>query len=85
MSNKNGISAIANDVIGDVQKEAEAIILAAENEAKENFEIGKGTSRPNIPCYYFPGKGECRGRKAKNCLRNRSGDEKPSSSNKRRT
>jgi hypothetical protein len=26
MSDKNGVSAIADDVIGDVQKEAEAII-----------------------------------------------------------
>ena len=31
MSIKNCISAIAKDVVGDVQKEAEAIILAAEN------------------------------------------------------
>jgi len=29
LSVKTGVSAIANEVVGDVQKEAEAIILAA--------------------------------------------------------
>jgi V/A-type H+-transporting ATPase subunit E len=37
MSVKTGISAIANEVIGDVQKEAEAVILAAQNEAEETL------------------------------------------------
>jgi vacuolar-type H+-ATPase subunit E/Vma4 len=41
MSLKNGLSAIANDVLGDVQKEAEAIILAAENEAKATLKAAK--------------------------------------------
>jgi V/A-type H+-transporting ATPase subunit E len=41
MSHKNGLSAIANEVLGDVQKEAEAIILAAENEAKETLKAAK--------------------------------------------
>jgi V/A-type H+/Na+-transporting ATPase subunit E len=41
MSTKNGISAIANDVLGDVQKEAEAIILAAEGEAKATLKGAK--------------------------------------------
>ncbi len=41
MSAKNGLSAIANDVIGDVQKEAEAIILAAETEAKVTLKSAK--------------------------------------------
>jgi len=41
MSVKNGISAIANDVVGDVQKEAEAVILAAENEAKATLKSAK--------------------------------------------
>ena len=41
MSRKNGLSAIANEVLGDVQKEAEAIILAAENEAKETLKAAK--------------------------------------------
>lgn len=38
---KNGISAIANDVVGDVQKEAEATILAAENDAKTTLKAAK--------------------------------------------
>jgi V/A-type H+/Na+-transporting ATPase subunit E len=38
---KNGISAIANDVIGDVQKEAEAVIIVAENEAKATLKAAK--------------------------------------------
>ncbi len=41
MSVKNGISAIAKDVVGDVQKDAEAIILAAENEAKAALKAAK--------------------------------------------
>ena len=41
MSHKNGLSAVANEVLGDVQKEAEAIILAAENEAKETLKAAK--------------------------------------------
>lgn len=41
MSIKPGVSAIANDVIGDVQKEAEAEILAAENEAKATLKSAK--------------------------------------------
>jgi V/A-type H+/Na+-transporting ATPase subunit E len=41
MSSKNGISAIANDVIIDIQKEAEAIMLAAEKEAKATLKSAK--------------------------------------------
>jgi V/A-type H+/Na+-transporting ATPase subunit E len=41
MTIKNGISAIANDVVGDVQKEAEVVILAAENEAKATLKAAK--------------------------------------------
>lgn len=41
MSVKTGVSAIANEVIGDVQKEAEGIILAAENQAKETLRVAK--------------------------------------------
>ena len=41
MSNKSGVAAIANEVIGDVQKEAEAIISAAESQAKETLRIAK--------------------------------------------
>jgi V/A-type H+-transporting ATPase subunit E len=47
MSVKNGISAIAKDVVGDVQKEAEAIILAAENEAKASLKLAKEQADQN--------------------------------------
>jgi len=38
---KDGLSAIAKDVLGDVQKEAETIILTAEREAKETLKAAK--------------------------------------------
>jgi len=41
VSVKDGLAAIANEVLGDVQKEAEAIILAAENQAKETLREAK--------------------------------------------
>ncbi len=41
MSTKTGVAAIADEVIGDVQKEAEATLLAAENQAKETLRIAK--------------------------------------------
>ncbi len=48
MSVKTGIAAIANEVVGDVQKEAEALILAAENEAKETLRAAKDKSRASL-------------------------------------
>jgi len=41
VSVKDGLAAIANEVLGDVQKEAEAIVLAAENQAKETLREAK--------------------------------------------
>ena len=41
MTVKDGVSAIASEVLGDVQKEAEAILLAAENDAKETLKEAK--------------------------------------------
>ncbi len=41
MSTKTGIAAIAEEVVGDIQKEAEATILAAENQAKEALRQAK--------------------------------------------
>ena len=41
MSIKDGLLAITNEVLEDVQKEAEAIILKAENEAKETLKSAK--------------------------------------------
>lgn len=47
MSVKSGVTAIANELIGDVQKEAEAIIAAAENEAKETLRLAKEKADQN--------------------------------------
>jgi V/A-type H+/Na+-transporting ATPase subunit E len=41
VSIKDGLSAIAKEVLGDVQKESEAIILFAENQAKQTLKVGK--------------------------------------------
>ena len=41
MSVKDGLSAIANEVLDDVQKEAEAIISSSQNEAKETLKAAK--------------------------------------------
>ncbi len=41
MSVKDGLSAIANEVLEDVQKEAETIILSSQNEAKETLKAAK--------------------------------------------
>jgi V/A-type H+-transporting ATPase subunit E len=41
VSVKDGLSAIANEVLGDVQKEAEAIILSSQNQAKETLKVAK--------------------------------------------
>ena len=47
MSIKYGLSAITSEVLEDVQKEAEAIILAAENEAKKTLKAGKEQADQN--------------------------------------
>ncbi len=41
MNVRDGLSAIANEVLADVQKEAEAIILFAENQAKQTLKVAK--------------------------------------------
>ncbi len=47
MSTKTGVAAIADEVIGDVQKEAEAALLNAENQAKETLRIAKEEADQN--------------------------------------
>lgn len=47
MSVKNGISAISNEVIGDVQKEAEALIQTAETQAKESLKTANEQADQN--------------------------------------
>jgi len=41
VSVKDGLAAIANEVLGDVQKEAEAIISSSQNQAKETLKVAK--------------------------------------------
>ena len=47
MTVKDGLAAIAKDVVGDVQKEAEALILAAEREAKSILKSAKEEADQN--------------------------------------
>jgi V/A-type H+-transporting ATPase subunit E len=47
VSVKDGLAAIANEVLGDVQKEAEAAILAAKNEAKAALKVAKEQADQN--------------------------------------
>ena len=47
MSIKEGLSAIANEVLADVQKEAEALILTAQNDAKEALKAAKQQADKN--------------------------------------
>ncbi len=65
MSVKNGISAIAKDVVGDVQKEAEAIILAAENEAKATLKAAKEQADQNFKAIITQAKSKAEAEKRK--------------------
>jgi len=47
LSIKDGLSAIANDVLADVQKEAEAKLVAAKNDAKEALKAAKQQADKN--------------------------------------
>ena len=47
MNIKDGLLAITNEVLGDVQNEAQAIILKAENEAKETLKAAKEQANQN--------------------------------------
>jgi V/A-type H+-transporting ATPase subunit E len=47
MTVKDGVSSIANEIINEVQKEAEALILEAENQAKETLRIAKEQADQN--------------------------------------
>ena len=65
MSIKNGLSAIANEVLGDVQKEAEAIILAAENQAKETLKAAKEQANQNYRAIISQAKAKAEAEKRK--------------------
>lgn len=47
MSVKNGLSAIANEVLADVQKEAEALVQTARSDAKEALKAAKQQADKN--------------------------------------
>ncbi len=47
MSVKDGLSAISNDVLADVQKEAEEILLSAKNDAKQALKTAKQQADKN--------------------------------------
>ena len=47
MSVKKGLAAIADEVLADVQKEAEALILTAKNDAKETLKTAKEQADKN--------------------------------------
>ncbi len=65
MSVKTGVSAIANEVIGDVQKEAESVILAAENEAKETLRVAKEQANQTYRAIVDEAKGKAEAEKRK--------------------
>ena len=65
MSIKDGLSAIAKEVIGDVQKEAEAIILAAEKEAKETLRVAKEQADKNSQAIISEAKAKAENEKRK--------------------
>ena len=62
---KDGLSAIANDVLGDVQKEAEAIIFAAEREAKETLKAAKEQADHNYKAKITQAKSKAEAEKRK--------------------
>ena len=65
MSVKDGISAIAKDVVGDVQKEAEAMILAAEKEAKATLKAAKEQADQNYKAIITQAKAKTEAEKRK--------------------
>ena len=65
MTAKDGLSAIAKDVLGDVQKEAETVILAAEHEAKETLKAAKEQADHNYKAKITQAKSKAEAEKRK--------------------
>ena len=65
MSVKDGLSAIANEVLGDVQKEAEAIILSSQNQAKETLKAAKQQADENYKTVISQATAKAEGEKRK--------------------
>jgi len=62
---KDGVSAIASEVLGDIQKEAEALLLTAENEAKETLKAAKEQANQNYRAKISEAKAKADGEKRK--------------------
>ena len=62
---KNGVSAIANEVVDDVQKEAETIIQNAEKEAKEALKAARQQAIQNYQATMNQAKTKSEGEKRK--------------------
>jgi len=65
VSVKDGLSAIANEVLGDVQKEAEAIILSSQNQAKETLKAAKQQADENYKTVISQATAKAEGEKRK--------------------
>ena len=65
MSVKDGLSAIADEVLGDVQKESEDIILFAENQAKQTLKVGKEQAVQNYQTLMNQAKAKAEGERRK--------------------
>ncbi len=65
MSVKDGLLAITNEVLEEVQKEAQAIILAAENEAKKTLKSAKEQADQNYQTIVTQAKTKSEGERRK--------------------
>ena len=65
MGVKDGLSAIANEVLDDVQKEAEAIILSAEKQSKETLKTEKEQAVQNYQTLIDQAKTKAEGERRK--------------------
>ncbi len=65
MTLKDGLSAIANEVLADVQKEAEAIILSAETAAKQTLNDAKLKADKNCSIFMEQATAKAEGEKRK--------------------
>ena len=62
---KNGVSAIANEVVDDIQKEAETIIQNAEKDAKETLKVARQQAIQNYQTIINQAKTKSEGEKRK--------------------
>lgn len=62
---KNGVSAIANEVVDDIQKEAETIIQNAEKDAKDHLKVARQQAIQNYQAIINQAKTKSEGEKRK--------------------